>query len=151
MKMKALRYYSWILLALAVFTLNSCYSDDSFYDDDNYSQDFYYTSQDLAAYNWVENYTNGDGYDTTEVISFSLNRNGYDRITVYNSNGTVRSDDSYNFVWHWLSADQYDMSISYDDGTYIYFSQIDLNKNYLSGYFQTDNGTPEAVNFKGLN
>ncbi len=133
-------YLKLLLLLVITFSFTACYQDEN---DDVY----YNTSDMLCSKTWVETFTTSDHYFCTHKLIFAYNGSGQEAF-IYNNidingkplSGIVKTE-SYSFSWDWYNSNHECIVMSYGSNNKLYFDNVWVRNDYLSGKLNGDNVT----------
>lgn len=129
---KLRNYIKFLFMAVALLSITACEEDDwEFFDDDNISYEYYETTRMLCDKHWIQDFVNEQGYSCTQEFIFDWNRKGVERYTIYYPGRT--QIDEYDFYWHWGNIYQSSIRMEYRNGDLIYFDNVRVSRNWLTG------------------
>ena len=128
--MRKLNYVSILLAVITVLGLTSCEENE----------DFQNSESKLCNQLWVEGYNITSEDHCTHQLEFAYNRSGreifiYQR---YNTSGSLLAPyktETRSFVWYWQNDYREGLVLEYGSGNYIYFDDVWVRNDYLSGVF----------------
>ncbi|WP_321517132.1 hypothetical protein [uncultured Bacteroides sp.] len=136
--MKKKTYLELLLLMVITFSFTAC-------DINNNDEPYLNTTDGLCSKTWVETYTTKNNLYCTHKLSFAYNGAGQE-LFIYNNldiNGnplnTVIKTESYNFNWDWDTSNNECLVLDYGNNTVLYFDNVWVRNDYLSGKFEGDN------------
>lgn len=129
---KLRNYIKFILMAVAMLGITACDPDDwQFYDDDNISYEYRETTRMLCDRYWAQDFVDENGFKCTQEFVFDVDRRGTERYTIYYPGRT--QIDEYDFYWHWDNVYQTSIKMEYRDEDPIYFDDVRVSRNWLTG------------------
>lgn len=117
-----MKYFSLLLCAVSLISLTGC--------EINIETDDYDTSR-LCNVLWVDEWSD-NGYPASQKIIFYADGTGMDRFQVANINNSYNS----SFYWHWDG--ERNIVISYGSNDVVYFDDVQISSNRLSGYLNDE-------------
>ena len=128
--MRKLNYVSILLAVITVLGLTSCEENE----------DFQNSESKLCNQLWVEGYNITSEDHCTHQLEFAYNGSGreifiYQR---YNTSGSLLAPyktETRSFVWYWQNDYREGLVLEYGSGNYIYFDDVWVRNDYLSGVF----------------
>ena len=136
--MKRKTYFELLLLMVITFSLTACTIN-------NGDEPYLNTTDGLCSKTWVETYITTNNLYCTHKLSFAYNGAGLETF-VYNNldingnplNAIVKAE-SYNFNWDWYNSNNECLVLDYGNNTVLYFENVLVRNDYLSGKFEGDN------------
>lgn len=125
-------YIKYIFMAVVMLSISACDPDDwVFFDDDNISYEYRETTRMLCDKHWIQDFVNENGLRYTQEFIFGWDRKGVERYTVYYPGKT--QIDEYDFYWYWDNIYQNTIRMEYMNGDLIYFDDVRVSRNWLTG------------------
>ena len=129
---KLSNYIKCLFLLITVLSITACEEDDwDFFDDDDISYEYRETTRMLCDKHWIQDFRNQDGFRCTQEFIFDWDRRGVERYTIYLPDRT--QIDKYDFYWHWDNIYQSSIRMEYLNGDLIYFDDVRVSRNWLTG------------------
>lgn len=132
--MKKLAGLKILLLLTVILGLASCGDDNVYYTIQN-------SDEKLCGATWLEEYPTLNA-DNVEVIcnhqlKFVKSKSGNDgqEVWEYYRSGETRPYEtvSKRFTWNWLDSNMEGLELNYGGGEIVYFDNVWVRENYLSG------------------
>lgn len=129
------------------FSFTACSIDN---DDDPYLN----TTEGLCSKTWVETYITTSHLYCTHKLSFAYNGAGQETF-IYNNldiNGnplnTIFNTTTFNFNWDWENSNNECLVLDYGNNSVLYFDNVWVRNDYLSGKLDGNNVTFRNSNIK---
>lgn len=142
--MKEKGIIKWFLLLVLTISVSACQEWDNGIDRNS--------TEALCSKMWVETYTTSDHYYCTHKLAFNPDGKGQE-VFIYNNLDlnnkplpTVAKTISYGFTWDWANDNMEGLIMIYGNNDVLYFDNVWVRNDYLSGKFNGENVTFNNAN-----